>query len=328
MRVLVALMLSVTVLAGCASVEDPFTMPFKSPSDGPLSVYVFEYPGSQKHVEGTSHGHLVQVSNSGDRVLQLAVALSDAEGVGGALLETGMDRVQLRGVDEAFVDGRAPIALTIPAGESRAFLVEIESYLGNVTDGRTGAALFFTDGQYTVGVPLSAKVVPETQAVTPGDHVQTLTVGVWANGTSFYTNIPELLADPSFPAGGQIDREAATTSATPLPIYVYGQDRTEQPRASRDNCYFTTITGYNALLREQTALQTGITGMRPEDAYTVAGAEEHFLYGEPLAFLNTVVVHEGEAPANPGDLPDVDGDCFDAERYSPLPFPDVPLIGA
>jgi hypothetical protein len=52
----------------------------------------------------------------------------------------------------------------------------------------------------------------------------------------------------------------------------------------------------------------------PEEAYTREGAEEHFLYGDSLVFMNTVVANVGEVSELQA-LPQPTGDCFNAERY-------------
>jgi hypothetical protein len=124
----------------------------------------------------------------------------------------------------------------------------------------------------------------------------------------FYTNLQSYDGSP-WPRAAWY----AWEGADPLPVYVYDQDRSEQPPewkgvgqnvgspgtpadpaaqgaaglvdSSLGIGYFTTIKGFNEALKGLTTTTTKVVVIPPEDAYTRDGNEEHPLYGETLVFL-------------------------------------------
>lgn len=291
--------------------------------DMPITVYRFPYAGSDVAVEGVEHGWLLRLSNPDDQAWTVTLVLEGVEdAIFGPISRTAGDSPQTVLLPVHQENGRqiAPPSLRLEPGASGLFLVRVNEY-SNGTGIQAGLRLLAAPAgashELRLGEPITwpVQVVPAAAVVGPGDHVRTATVGVWLNGTSFYTNIPDLLSDPDFPAG--FPRDAYGTD--PLSIYVYDQDRTEQPAGSQDACIGTTIPGYNALLKQQADGSTGVRLLRPEDAYTRDGNQDHFLYGDALVFLNTIVAHDG--PTGPLDeLPDPTGPCF-ANRLDDLPFP-------
>ncbi len=309
-RVALALPLLAAALTGCLESDDP------GADLGALDLYLFVYPGAEKAVPGADHGWLLRLGNPTDTPASFHAGVV---GVRSAQLGPAGDdgwrttpSPPAEAPREALWGGR----VAVPAGGSVAFLLNVQTY-----DGEPGSQpvslLFVRDDGQIREVPLPVEADVAGPAVRPGDHVRTVTVGVWVNGTSFYTNSASLLDDPGFPAGGNIDPAEARAEADPLAIYVYDRDRSEQPNGSRDTCHGTTIDGYNALLRSQVGSSTGVRFLQPGEGYTQPGGEDHFLYGDALVFLNTVVAHEGTT--GPADAaPNPQGACFDAQRYSPL----------
>ncbi|MGB1586692.1 MAG: hypothetical protein ACPHID_06575 [Thermoplasmatota archaeon] len=269
-------------LAGC--IEDSTAPVTDSP---PVSWYVYQYPEWDALV-GETHGYAVQVTAQEDALVRL-----EPIGATSATALVGDERFQVT------ADGFVPLR----ANQSSLWLIEARGRDGGFDVAtHTGAPASWEGPRWQLRPGQGDPIVP-------GQHVATVTVGLWTNGTSFYTNIPELNEDPDFPAG--YDR--ATFDGTPLPIYVYDQDRTEQPTGSKDTCHFTTITGYNALLKTQVNGGTSVRYLQPEEGYTVAGAEDHFLYGDALVFLNTVTAITGTTGAA-DNLPAPTGACFDAQN--------------
>lgn len=159
-------------------------------------------------------------------------------------------------------------------------------------------------------------------AAAPGQGVHVMTAGFLTNGTLFYTNIPEVDGDARWPRPAWY----AWDGDAPLPVYVYDQDRNEQPDewkapssqvpptgtpldpdlaqggAAADGAtglgYFTTIKGFNAGLKGLPTTTVAVVRMDPEDAYTRPGNEDHPLYGEALVFLIRVLdVVDAPCPA-------------------------------
>ncbi|MFA5944823.1 MAG: hypothetical protein WC876_10200 [Candidatus Thermoplasmatota archaeon] len=134
-------------------------------------------------------------------------------------------------------------------------------------------------------------------AAEPGQGVHVYTAGFFENGTLFYTNIKALDHD-DWP---RIDWYAWEGDA-PLPVYVYDEDRTEQPAVWKDPQagtplegtvpglgYYTTIPGFNEALKGLSTNTVRVVHLAPEEAYTRAGNEEHPLYGDALVFYIKVV---------------------------------------
>ncbi len=301
-------------LSGCVSESDSGDVGHE------LHVYQFTMEGSNVAVPGVDHGWLFKLHNPSNETVTFWVG---AYGVhlatlGPATADGWMTvpeapELAVGVLGESLVWGGA---VELSPDEHVAYLANVQHYTGTEAGlkfvGETGAIL---------DVPVDVTPGTDGTLVLPGDHVQTVTVGVWLNGTSFYTNSGALLNDPKFPAGGNIDLDAAKGQTDLLPIYVYGEDRTEQPEGSKDTCHFTTITGYNAIMQQQSELSSRVGWMAPEDAYTRAGAEGHFLYGDALVFLNTIVVHDGSTEMADA-APSPTGACFDPTRNVPaLPLP-------
>jgi hypothetical protein len=128
-----------------------------------------------------------------------------------------------------------------------------------------------------------------------------MTAGFYENGTLFYTNIPEIHANPAWPRPSWY----AWGGSNPLPVYVYDQDRTEKPAywtasttgtpagAPTNNAtawnYFTTIAGFNEALKGLSTNTVRVARLAPEEAYTRPGSESHPLYGAPLVFYIKVL---------------------------------------
>lgn len=304
------ILLSAPLLAGCIDppTEDAPTaiVPLTS-----LEVYEYRYEGDAVAFAGFSYGWMARLSNPGDHHVAFVVVPLANETLFGPAGNTSWETFD------------APTPDVLAPGESKVYL--FQQTFANVTN-ETGFRIDVIDasdleadaavserGVFRRGIHYSNEgMIP----ITAGQHVQTATVGVWLNGTSFYTNIPDLNASAEFPAG--FNRSGVADA--PLPIYVYDKDRSEQPAGSKDTCHFTTITGYNALLKTQVAEGTNVRWLAPEEAYTRPGAEDHHLYGDVLIFMNTIVQHDGGVgPA--GRPPAPQGKCFDVNNTSPVPVP-------
>jgi hypothetical protein len=134
-------------------------------------------------------------------------------------------------------------------------------------------------------------------AAQPGQGALVHTAGFWENGTLFYTNIASIDKD-DWPRAGWY----AWEGGDPLPVYVYGRDRSEQPPHWKDPAagtpvagkvpglgYYTTIPGFNEALKGLSTQTARVVWLAPEEAYTRPGAEEHPLYGHALVFYIKVV---------------------------------------
>ena len=126
----------------------------------------------------------------------------------------------------------------------------------------------------------------------PGQGVHVYTAGFLEDGTLFYTNIKAIDHD-DWPRTDWY----AWEGGDPLPVYVYEQDRSEQPAYWQDPQsgtplegtvpgvgYYTTIPGFNEALKGLSTNTVRVVRMEPEEGYTRAGNEDHPLYGEPLVF--------------------------------------------
>jgi hypothetical protein len=311
------------LLAGCiAPPGSDGTEPARLSS---LSVYEYRFQGDDAAFIGLSYGWMALITNEASRSVVFAVepiheetrfapattsVWSGGEDVTAERLGPGESRLYLfqtihgSKVDETGFHVRV---LDLSLGPEETMTIGPAGEWNEASFGVLQQATFNRTLQW-----------PETMTkVVPGTHVQTRTVGVWSNGTSFYTNIAELNDDPAFPKG----YDPAGFGGAPLPVYVYEDEASEQPPRSRDNCYFVTIGGYNALLKTQAAGGTNVRWLAPEEAYTRPGAEGHHLYGDVLVFMNHVVAVDGTVgPLGP--LPDPQGDCFNPEHALPvLPVP-------
>lgn len=137
----------------------------------------------------------------------------------------------------------------------------------------------------------------EGRSAHPGQGVHVYTAGFWENGTLFYTNMKSV-DHSDWPRAGWY----AWEGADPLPVYVYDQDRSEQPAAWKDPTaatpaegevpglgYFTTIPGFNEALKGLSTNTVRVVRLAPEQGYTRAGNEDHPLYGDALVFYIKVV---------------------------------------
>lgn len=159
----------------------------------------------------------------------------------------------------------------------------------------------------------------------PGKGTHVLTAGFLEDGRLFYTNMAEVDA-----SGAPRVDWYEWSGADPLPVYVYDQDRSEQPphwkapsRLAPPNPgspalqtaegeagvgYFTTIKGFNEALKTMSTTTQRVVRIAPADAYTLPGYEEHPLYGEALVFVIDVVdVVDAPCPATLPDCPSVPG---------------------
>lgn len=289
-------------LAGCiAGTPDDGSGPDHTDLDH-LEVYEYRYTGDDIAVKGYTYGWMALVSNHGAHNVTVTVTTLGANATVCHATADGCD---------AAANGTYPLDVNGTA----LLLFQDPEPVGNTT----GWSIATGDGHASRGFVRDLTFETGNARARPGDHVQTATVGVWVNGTSFYTNIADLDQNGTFPVG--YDRE--TFDATPLPVYVYDESRTEQPVGSRDNCHFTTIDGYNTLLKTQAEHTTNVRWLAPEEAYTVDGAEDHFLYGDALVFLNTIVKHDG-GTTNEDEAPDPTGECYDPRNIQrKIPTPPV-----
>lgn len=314
-RPLVPLLL-VIAIAGCSEIGSDEGA---EASSFPLEVFRFAYPGSDAAVAGFDHGWLVQVRNPTQESLRAALVPFGIDTASvGPIGTTGGDAPQQLWLADTVSADQAGPPLELAPGEAGLFLVQVKGYPvseGEQVAGFQVRALDVADPTHPYGSHLeewTVTIASAATAVSPDHHVQTATVGVYPDGTSFYTNIAALHADRNMTR----DYDNTTFGGDPLPVYVYGQARGEQPAGSRDTCHFTTISGYNTLLKTQAAGSTNVRYLRPEEAYTLPGNEEHALYGEALVFLNTVVAHDG--PAGPEAVPpDPTGACYCPENIVP-----------
>lgn len=137
----------------------------------------------------------------------------------------------------------------------------------------------------------------EGDTAAPGHGAHVYTAGFLEDGTLFYTNI-EAIDHDDWPRTDWY----AWEGAEPLPVYVYEEDRAEQPAYWKDPQagtplegtvpglgYSTTIPGFNEALKGLSTNTVRVVRMEPEDGYTRAGNEDHPLFGEPLVFYIKLV---------------------------------------
>jgi FKBP-type peptidyl-prolyl cis-trans isomerase len=132
----------------------------------------------------------------------------------------------------------------------------------------------------------------EGRAAEPGQGVHVQTAGFLEDGTLFYTNILAIDHD-DWPRTDWYVWEGDE----PIPVYVYDQDREEQPLYWHDPQwgtpvegtvpglgYVTTIPGFNDALKGLSPNTVRVVRLDPEEAYTHAGAEDSPLYGQAIVF--------------------------------------------
>jgi hypothetical protein len=297
----VVALLIVAGLAGCLAETDPA---ITGDDDVPgLQLQQITYPGSGDVFEGTPHGVLAVMSNTlGNDVVAVAcvAGMTQSRLIGpGGISNVGFNGTQKMFCTDSFALANGSNATV---GAMGTVAGELHWYFGTTASRDSG------DPGWRMQV-IELNHNGPSEAVRAGDHVQTFTAGMWINGTSFYTNIATLNNEGSFPAG----YNRTEFGGDALPVYVYDSDRSEQPARSKDTCHFTTIPGYNTLLRMQSAGSTGVHFLLPEEGYTSAGNEDHLLFGEALIFLNTVTrIDESTGPRDGAGDPQ--GDCFDPEN--------------
>ncbi|MHB1262714.1 MAG: FKBP-type peptidyl-prolyl cis-trans isomerase [Thermoplasmatota archaeon] len=165
--------------------------------------------------------------------------------------------------------------------------------------GRLDLAYSYTacDGPQTGTISWDLTTPREGRSAEPGQGVHVFTAGFLENGTLFYTNIKAIDHD-DWPRTANYTWEGGD----PLPVYVYEEDRGEQPAYWDDPQagtpvegtvpglgYYATIPGFNEALKGLSTNTVRVVRLAPEDAYTRAGAEDHPLYGEALVFYIKVI---------------------------------------
>ncbi|HUR24435.1 MAG TPA: hypothetical protein VM327_00280 [Candidatus Thermoplasmatota archaeon] len=148
------------------------------------------------------------------------------------------------------------------------------------------------DGPHTGTITWDLAKPVEGERAMPGKGVHVYTAGFLEDGTLFYTNIKAIDHD-DWPR----TEWYAWEGDKPLPVYVYEQDRAEEPAVWKDPQsgtpadgtvpglgYYTTIPGFNDALKGLSTNTVRVVRMEPEEGYTRAGNEDHPLYGEALVF--------------------------------------------
>ena len=114
-----------------------------------------------------------------------------------------------------------------------------------------------------------------------------------SNGTLLSTNDPALRAREGL-GNATLDGED-TSGDVPLKVYVGGRRGEDPPEPYNSTGYRPVIPGFDARLRDagdgrgMVAADTLAVRIPKEQAYTVAGNEDHVLYGQDLAFLIRVI---------------------------------------
>lgn len=116
--------------------------------------------------------------------------------------------------------------------------------------------------------------------VETGKGVLVHTVGLWTNGTSFYTNLDRFHEREDLPKGylGEYG------GGDPLKVYVYDESPDEMPRRYEEAGYAVTIPGFNEALKGMSTTAPRTAYLTPEEGYTREGNEDHDLYGDALVF--------------------------------------------
>jgi hypothetical protein len=157
------------------------------------------------------------------------------------------------------------------------------------------------------------------ERVRSGKGAYVRTAGFWDNGTLFYTNIQEVQDDAAWPRAGWY----TYNGSQPLPVYVYEVTPQERdilwgpPTIGGVTLwtYYTTIPGFNEVLKTMSTNSVRVVRIAPEDAYTRPGNENHPLYGDALTFFIQVIdVVDVPCPQPPLQPPQCD--------LPPLPLAD------
>lgn len=132
------------------------------------------------------------------------------------------------------------------------------------------------------------------------------------NGTLLSTNDPALRREAM---GTALLDGNDTSGDVPLKVYVGGRRGEDPPEPYNSTGYRPVIAGFDARLRDagdgrgMVAGDTLAVRIPKEQAYTVAGNEEHVLYGQDLSFLirivtvDTLVARQCDLPVCPPDVP-------------------------
>jgi hypothetical protein len=142
----------------------------------------------------------------------------------------------------------------------------------------------------------------EGKVLTPGHGAHVWYAGFWENGTLFETNL-EAFDHSAWPKADWYQ----SVPYEPLPVYVYGQDRSEEPAywkplpspaptgtpvdgpvgtaaAAPGLGYYSTIRGFNDGLKGLSTTSTRVIWMDAKDAYP-EGTPNNPLAGDNLVFL-------------------------------------------
>lgn len=174
-----------------------------------------------------------------------------------------------------------------------------------------------------------ARGAVDGEAASPGQGAHVWYAGFWENGTLFDTNLQDLDIGSGWPKAGWYEGG----HWDPIPVYVYDQDRSEQPAHWKSPFsgtpaagspadeqlgagYFTTIKGFNEAVKGLPVGTRQVFHLAPEDAYTQPGREDHLLYGDALVFLVEVQDVVDVPCPNP---PSAQGTCASfVQRAPPL----------
>jgi hypothetical protein len=265
MRVWVALAAVASLVSGCVGLGEPGCGP--------------DDPGAGDELPDLRtpwvDGRYLRTDRSGtwDTVVLQTGDAEDPEASAGP----GGWSVEVERISDPSLDNFSLLRVTPGPGKGRLDLAYDHSECGG---GRSG----------TISWDLAA---PEAgRSAEPGEGVHVYTAGFLENGTLFYTNIKAIDRD-DWPRTDWY----AWEGGDPLPVYVYDQDRGEQPAHWKDPQsgtpvagtvhglgYYTTIPGFNEALKDLSSNTVRVVRLAPEEAYTRAGNEEHPLYGQALVF--------------------------------------------
>lgn len=199
--------------------------------------------------------------------------------------------VDVRGLPEGWTFEPETAQLDL-AGHARSSLLARITPHANTTYGPH--TLHVLVGDTAASVIVNVKDLG-SETLRRGIGTQLYYVGWYDNGTLFGYNEPTLQGRPIplFPPGGA-DPEAEP-DFTPLKVYVGGQRGTPPPEPYNGTGYSPVIPGFDARLRNagdgrgMVAGDTLAVRVPKEQAYTIAGREDHVLYGENLNFLIRIV---------------------------------------
>ncbi len=288
MRVLVGCLVGLLVLlGGCLS------LPTSSVVDcDPLEVSVFAPTDEQDRLvagENEPVPVLVWANNTGTSQVSVTFTV-EGEQVRG-VLPGGADASARVEVTQVVERGQHAFEAfeVVPGDEVR---VHVSGSSSSTVSSLVERACWSSGFQQAFPVE-SASVQERVQA---GEGAVVNTVGVWENGTSFYTNLERFHERGDLPRG-YADEEV---DVDPLNVYVYEEDSDEMPQRYEQEGFVTTIPGFNENLKGHPLVGATITHLAPEEAYTREGYEDHELYGDALVFY----VEVEEAREVPCSIPE------------------------